>query len=57
MGTAVLLKYGREQVPNWICLFVNREKGQFLSVYVDDIKTGWQETEHLSNMEDTNERR
>ena len=34
----VLLKYGWEKVPNWECLFVHREKGLFLSVYVDDIK-------------------
>ena len=34
----VLLKYGWEKVPNWECLFVNRENGLFLSVYVDDIK-------------------
>ena len=34
----ILLKYGWEQVPNWECLFVHREKGLFLSVYVDDIK-------------------
>ena len=34
----VLLKYGREKVPTWECLFVNWEKGLFLSVYVDDIK-------------------
>ena len=27
-----------EKVPNWECLFVHREKGLFLSVYVDDIK-------------------
>ena len=27
-----------EKVPNWECLFVNREKGLSLSVYVDDIK-------------------
>ena len=26
------------KVPNWECLFVNREKGFFLSVFVDDIK-------------------
>ena len=32
------LKYGWEKVSNWECLFVNREKGLFLSVYVDDIK-------------------
>ena len=34
----ILLKYGWEMVPNWECLFVHREKGLFLSVYVDDIK-------------------
>ena len=26
------------KVANWECLFVHREKGLFLSVYVDDIK-------------------
>ena len=26
------------RIPNWECLFVHREKGSFLSVYVDDIK-------------------
>ena len=40
----VLLKHGREKIPNWECLFVHREKGLFLSVYVDDIKIGWKET-------------
>ena len=34
----VLLKHGRENIPNWECLFVHREKGLFLSLYVDDIK-------------------
>ena len=34
----VLLKHGWRKVPNWECLFVNREKGLYLSVYVDDIK-------------------
>ena len=33
----VLLKHGWEKIPNWECLFVHREKGFFLSVYVDDI--------------------
>ena len=33
-----LLKYGWEKVSNWECFFVHREKGLFLSVYVDDIK-------------------
>ena len=34
----VLLKYGWEKVSNRECLFVHRDKGLFLSVYVDDIK-------------------
>ena len=34
----VLLKHVWEKVPNWECLFVNRQKGLFLSVYVDGIK-------------------
>ena len=34
----ILLGYGSEKVSNWECLFVNREKGLLLSVYVDDIK-------------------
>ena len=34
----ILLKHGWEKTPNWECLFVHREKGLFLSVYVDDIK-------------------
>ena len=34
----ILFKHGWEKIPNWECLFVHREKGLFLSVYVDDIK-------------------
>ena len=34
----VLLKHVWEKIPNWECLLVHREKGLFLSVYVDDIK-------------------
>ena len=34
----ILLQHGWEKVPNWECLSVHREKGLFLSVYVDDIK-------------------
>ena len=33
----ILLKDGWEKVPNWECLFVHREKGLFLSVFVDDL--------------------
>ena len=40
----ILLKHGCEKIPNWESLFVHREKGLFLSVYVDDIKIGWKET-------------
>ena len=32
------MKHGWEKIPNWECLIVHREKGLFLSVYVDDIK-------------------
>ena len=42
----ILLKYGWEKISKWECLFVHREKGLFLSVFVDDIKIGWKETEH-----------
>ena len=34
----ILLKHGWEKIPNWECLFVHRQKGLFLSLYVDDIK-------------------
>ena len=34
----VLLGHGWEKVLNWECLFVNRAKGLFLPVYVDDFK-------------------
>ena len=34
----ILSEHGWEKVPNWECTFVHREKGLFLSVYVDDIK-------------------
>ena len=34
----ILLKYDWVKVSIWECLFVHREKGLFLSVYVDDIK-------------------
>ena len=34
----ILLQRGWVKVSNWECLFVHRQKGLFLSVYVDDIK-------------------
>ena len=33
----VLVKYSGEKVPNWECLVVNRARGPFVSVHVDDI--------------------
>ena len=33
-----LFTHSWEKVSNWECLFVHREQGLFLSVYVDDIK-------------------
>ena len=42
----VLLEHGWIKVPNGEGLIVNREKELFLSVYVDDIKAGWEETKH-----------
>ena len=34
----ILLRYAWEKIYNWECFFVHREKGLFLTVYVDDIK-------------------
>ena len=34
----ILLQHCWEKVPNWECLFVHREKGLFLSMYLNDIK-------------------
>ena len=45
----ILLKHGWEKIPNWECLFVHREKGSFLSVYVDDIKLAGKK-QHLDPM-------
>ena len=52
----ILLKHGWEKIPNWECLFVHREKGLFLSVYVDDKKIGWKETKSWSDVESTQQR-
>ena len=32
------MELGWEKVPNWECMFVHRQQGLFLSVYVDDIR-------------------
>ena len=47
MGKAI---HGWEKIPNWECLFVHREKGLFLSVYVDDIELAGK-TESCSDVE------
>ena len=52
----ILLKHGWEKSPNWKCLFVHREKGLFLSVYVDDIKLAGKETVCSSDVETTQQR-
>ena len=39
----ILLEHGWEKVSKCECLFVHREKGLFLSVYVDDIKLAGKE--------------
>ena len=52
----VLLKYGWEKVPSWECLFVYREKGLFLSVYVDDIKLAGKKQKYQSDVESTKQR-
>ena len=52
----ILWKHGWKKVSNWECLFVQRQKGLFLSVYVDDIKIGWKETKHWSDVENTQQR-
>ena len=51
----VLLENGWEEVPNWECLFANREKRLFLSVYVDDIKLAGKKKTG-SNVENTHGR-
>ena len=54
----VLLKYGWvKSSKNWECLFVNRRKRIILVCVCGRYKTGWQETNSQSNMENTDERR
>ena len=59
----ILLKHGWEKIPKWECLFVHREKGLFLSMYVDDIKLAgkkqnldpmWKTTQQRSRFGRTN---
>ena len=49
----ILLQHGWEKVPNCECLFVHRQKGLLLSVYVDDIKLSGKKTKHWSDVEST----
>ena len=50
----VLLEHGWEQVPNWECFFVHREKCTILVCVWS--KTGWKDTKHWPNVESTCER-
>ena len=51
----IRVKYGWEEVPNWECLFVNREKELFCVCV--RYKTGWKETKYEPDVENTCERR
>ena len=53
----VLFEHGLEKVPEWECLFVDREERLFLSVYVDDIKLAGKTQNIDPNVEHTFERR
>ena len=53
----VLLKYGCGKVPNWECLFVNREKRTIFVCIRGRVKTGWKETKYQSDVENHHERR
>ena len=45
------------KIPHWECLFVNREKGLFLSVYGGRNQNGRKETQYGPNVENSHERR
>ena len=47
-GEEILLELGWVKEPNWECLFVHRNTGLFLSVYVDHIKMAGKEAEYGS---------
>ena len=53
----ILLESGWEKVSNWECLIVHREKGLFLSVYVDDIKWAGKTEKHRTDLENSHGRR
>ena len=52
----VLLEHDWGKVPNWERLFANGEK-DYSCLYTWTISTGWQETEHQSDLEKSHERR
>ena len=52
----ILLQHGWEKVPYWESLIVHRERGLFLSVYMDDFKLAGK-AEHQSDMENSLGRR
>ena len=45
----ILLMYGWVKVSNWKCFIIHREKGLFLSLYVDDIKLAGKK-QHINPM-------
>ena len=49
LSEKVQVELGWEEVPTWECFLVHRKQGLFLSVYVDDIKSGWRK-QNLSSM-------
>ena len=51
MGTRV------EKVLIWACLFVNRARGVFLSVYVGRYQTGRQDRERRADLENSHAKR
>ena len=53
----VLLEHGCEKVSNWECLFVNRARGLFLTVHVDDFQNGRKNIKPGSDLETFDERR
>ena len=52
-----LVRNGGEKAPTWECLFVHRQQGQFLSVYVDDINITRKTRNLESHMEEIDEAR
>ena len=53
----VLLELEWDKIPNWECLFVQRQQGLFSSENLDDIKNVWKEAEYGSHVEEIDEKR